>query len=794
MRILRWFLALLAIFISVPVGFGVLAIGLVAIIFATEPTGTDGTSEIQTLDGPVSVLRDAHGVPHIFADTQHDAYRALGYVHAQDRFFQMELARRTAAGRLSEIIGPLGLRSDRFMRTLGIYRLAQASVETLSPPARAAVEAYVEGVNAWLSDPATQRPAELITLGISPEPWKAADSASWVRLMALLLAGDWRTETLKAELSGILSPAQIRDLWPDEPETAPTTMAQAPQVRRQLAAIRFALPDIFPQASASNEWVVSGSRSQSGSPLLASDPHLGLTAPGMWHLARIVTPAFKASGAAIPGQPFFMVGQNGSLSWGLTTTHADTQDLFIERLHPDDRGRYLTPTGSLPFETRMEEIRVRGRFSAERLVVRSTRHGPVISDISSHAAARTDDETVIALSFAALREDDRTANAIFAMNTARTAGAFRNALRDFHAPMQNVAYAHTDGSFGFVAAGRVPIRPGGPGNIPQEGWTGANDWAGFVPFDELPQLHDPERGVIINANNRVAPRTYPHVIANDWPEGFRAQRIEDLLAETPLHSIDSFAAIQNDVMSLGARFLARTLLEGLPPEARTGLTLWNFEDWDGDMSADRAKPLVFAAWTKALRTRLIDDELGPFADAYRGLPIRAVAGMLGPQSPWCDDINTQAVESCADILGEALNEALGELDKSHSTDRDRWRWGEAHFASFAHPVFRFAGPLSRWLGTRISTGGGDHTINRGTYRSPGDGRFPHVHGSGLRALFDMAAPHDARFMIAPGQSGRMFSPHFDDLAAPWATGDYIVLNGDPETLRRAGASELRLTP
>ncbi|CAN0577208.1 unnamed protein product, partial [Laminaria digitata] len=230
--------------------------------------------------------------------------------------------------------------------------------------------------------PKTQRPAELIVLGITPEPWRAADSAAWVRLMALLLSGDWRTEILKAQLSETLSPKQLRDLWPDEPEDAPTTMAIAPGVQKQLAAMASSIPDIFPEASASNEWIVSGARSASGKPLLANDPHLGLTAPGMWHLARIVTPDFKASGAAIPGQPFFMVGQNGHLSWGLTTTHADTQDLFIEKLHPDDPGQYLTPTGSLPFETRIEEIKVRGRGTPERLVVRSTRHGPVISDIS----------------------------------------------------------------------------------------------------------------------------------------------------------------------------------------------------------------------------------------------------------------------------------------------------------------------------------------------------------------------------------------------------------------------------
>lgn len=794
MRILRGSLAALSALIAVLAGLGVLGATIIAFIFLTEPAGTGGGANIPSLEGKVSVLRDAHGVPHIFADSRHDAYRALGFIHAQDRFFQMEFARRTAAGRLSEIVGPLGLPSDRFMRTLGIYRLAEASVATLSPDARAAVYAYVDGVNAWLNDPETRRPAELIALGITPEPWRAADSAAWVRLMALLLAGDWRTEILKVQLSKTLSPQQIRDLWPDEPEDAPTTMAMAPELRRQLAAIASSTPDIFPEASASNQWGVSGARSASGKPLLANDPHLGLTAPGMWHLARIVTPDFKASGAAIPGQPFFMVGQNGSLAWGLTTTHADTQDLFVERLAPNDPDSYLTPDGSQPFETRIEEIRIRRRSAHEQLKVRTTRHGPVISDIASSAAELAGSESVIALAFAALRDDDRTANAIYGMNSAKTAEEFRAALRDFHAPMQNVAYAHTDGSFGFVAAGRVPIRPGGPGNIPHAGWTGANDWAGFIPFDDLPQLENPGSGVVINANNRIVSQDYPHVIANDWPEGFRAQRIENLLAKTTLHTLDSFAYIQLDVVSLGAQALLEGTIGALGMEADDSEALRLLKDWNGSMSPDLYEPLLYAAYADSLRAQLIDDELGDNADDYRGTPVRVLNNLVSANTAWCDDVKTAHRESCETRVMAALISAFTTINDSQGRNRQDWRWGNSHIVSFAHPLLRFAGPLSRWFGPRISTGGGDHTVNRGTYRSMGEGRFPHVHGPGLRALFDMAKPEDARYMIAPGQSGKMNSPHFSDLAGPWAAGRYIVLKGDLEALRQTATAELTLVP
>lgn len=794
MSVLRWIFVTLAAVASVAVGLAVFAVAVVVLIFTTEPTDTGGSAQIAGLGGNVSVIRDAHSVPHIFADTRLDAYRALGFVHAQDRFFQMEFARRTAAGRLSEVIGSFGLRGDRFMRTLGIYDLAEASVANLNPDARAAVDAYAEGVNAWLTSPDTTRPAELIALGITPEPWRPADSAAWVRLMALLLSGDWRTEILKAELSETLSEEQIRDLWPDEPVDSPTTMALSVETQAQLTSLANAIPDMFPEASASNEWIVAGSRSASGKPLLANDPHLGLSAPGMWHLSRIVTPEFEASGAAIPGQPFFMVGQNGHLSWGLTTTHADTQDLFIERLNPDDPDQYLTPTGSLPFDTRIEEIQVRGRRTPVMLTVRTTRHGPVISDISQDSSALAGEDSVVSLAFAALRDDDGTANAIYGMNSAQTAAQFLNALRGFHAPMQNVAYAHVDGTFGVVAAGRLPIRPGGPGNRPHAGWTGDNDWAGFVPFDDLPQSQNPDAGLVVNANNRVAPRDYPHVIANSWPEGYRARRILDLLAETPVHSVETFAAIQNDVVSLGARDLTRALLNALSDEEKTDELLSLLVEWNGDMSADRTEPLIYAALANNLRKRLINDELGDQVDGYRGPPVQALISMLSSSSAWCDGKTPVGADACRSVVVLSLLDALEEINDSHGQDRESWLWGNAHMASFAHPLIRFVGPLSKWFGTNVSTGGGNHTINRGTYRSPGNGRFPHLHGPGLRAIFDMANPGEARFMVAPGQSGKMASPHFADMAQSWADGAYIVLQGDQNTLRSNATAELTLTP
>jgi penicillin amidase len=793
MRAIHWLIGVPTIAIAVVTGLAVLLAGAIALVFATAETDTAGRAQIPGLSAEVSVIRDTHGVPHIFAANRLDGWRALGYAHAQDRFFQMELARRIAAGRLAEVIGPPGLRSDMFMRTLGIHRLAAESARRLHPDTRTAVEAYVTGVNAWLANPANARPAELIVLGIEPEPWTVADSAAWGRLMALLLSGDWRTEVLRARLAARLSPEQLGDLWPDEPAASPTTLAALAGLGDAFAAIEAAIPDLFPAASASNEWAVSGSRSRSGKPLLANDPHLGLLAPGMWHLARIVSPEATVSGAALPGQPFFMVGQNGHIAWGLTTTHADTQDLYVERVHPDDPNQYLVPGGSLPFALREETIHVRWRGAPVRLTVRATRHGPVMSDMSGDAAALAGPDTVIALSFAGLEADDRTSDAFHAMNTAQTVERFHEALRDFHAPMQNVIYAHRDGEFGFVSAGRLPVRPGGPGIHPLPGWTGAHDWQGFVASDDLPRSRNPANGQIVNANNRVVGPAYPHPISNDWPEGFRARRILDRLADALLHDTDSFAAIQTDIVSLGARELRDAMLAALPPEARSGSNARMLADWDGAMERARPEPLLFAAWAEALQDAVIGDELGEDAHRIRGVRVRMLARMLRARQDWCDDTGTARTETCAAVAARTLAATEAVLRDSWG-DTSRWRWGPAHRTAFRHPLFRFVPVLGDMLAPTIESPGGDHTVNRGTYRAVAGTRFDHVHGAGLRAIFDMADPDAARYIIAPGQSGHLNARHFADLTQAWRDGRYIVLKTDRQTLLRAGRTETTLVP
>jgi len=769
-----------------------------AIVLETSVPDYGGRDRIPQLGGEVTVIRDANAVPHIFADTALDAYRALGYLHAQDRFFQMEMARRTGTGRLSELIGASGLRTDRFMRTLAIGQLADAAVANMAPATRDAADAYTEGVNAWLQSPHTRRPPELILLGIEPEPWRAADSAVWGRLMALLLSGNWTDELLRAQMASRLNAQQIADLWPGEPSDTPTTLANLEELNRELdfAGIVQAIPDFLFQASASNQWVVDGNRTTSGKPLLANAPHLGFMAPGMWYLARIVTPEFSGAGATLPGQPFFAVGHNSDLAWGFTTTHADTQDLFIERLDPDDPGQYLVPGGALPFETREEVIPVRFRSEPETLTVRTTRHGPVISDISATAASVAPPGRVLALAFPYLLPDDRTVDALFQINRARTRDDLMSALQLFHSPMQNMVYAFTNGDIGFVAPARVPMRRSGDGRTPVPGWTGDHDWDGFVPFAELPQRHNPSAGWITNANNRVVGDDYPHLITPDWPEGYRAQRIATLLDRTGKHNGDSFAEMQGDIVSPAAQELLPLLLRHLDPPAdpiaKAAVVL--LDNWDRTMARSQPQPLIFTAWLRSLGSQLYGDELGPLAPRYRGIRPRVLQRMLNNRTAWCDDTGTAALEDCTVTVSTAFMNAIAGMSERLGDDPAAWRWGDLHQARFEHPVLRRIPVLRDLFAVTIPTDGGDFTLNRGTPQATRKSPFTHVHGAGLRAIFDLADLDSSRMMIATGQSEHVRSRFFDDTTRDWRDGRYLVLKGDVSALRKETTGELTLQP
>ena len=755
----------------------------------------DGRIALPGLAAPVEVLRDSHGVVTIMAQNVPDATFALGYVHAQDRLAQMDLMRRLGAGRLSEVMGQTTVDADRLMRTLGVYRLAEESERHLNPETMVALEAYAAGVNAFLADPPGPLPIEFHILRYRPEPWRPADSLVWGRLMALQLSGNWSSEALRLRLAKRLTAEQIAFLWRPYPEDGPVAtgdVAAAGELRPALPGE--VLPWSWAPKDASNSWAVSGAHTASGSPILANDIHLGLDQPSQWYLARIETPDRTLAGATAPGVPFLIAGHNGHIAWAFSTTHSDTQDLFLERSPAGQADSYETPNGPEPFAVREEVIEVRGGAPLT-LTVRSTRHGPVISDLRAGQSTPLAEGHVLALAWPGLRADDRTADAIVGMNRARTWDQFRAALRRFDSPQQNLLYADRAGTIAFLAPARVPVRARGDGRFPVEGWRGEHEWVGEVPLDALPESVNPARGRIVAANNKIVPDDYPYLIAADWPSGDRARRIEDLLDGATATTVADHAGWQADIVSPAAARLVPQLIEaakGEPLSARAGRALALLSAWDFRMARERPEPLIYFAWLRAANAALLADELGPEFKAFQKADADLLAAVLTDGRAWCDDVESEAPEDCGQQTARALETALEGLATRFGDDIDAWRWGEAHVVRLDHSLLERIPLIGALTGRSIETDGGEETLNRGGPRLAGDDArvFEDRHGPTFRAVYDLAAPDQSLFMIAGGQSGNPLSPFYGNLAEAWRDGIYLKLDGKPEKI----AGRLLLEP
>ena len=759
----------------------------------------EGAETVPGLDAPVEIVRDAHAIPHIYARSPQDGAFAMGYVHAQDRLWQLEMQRRTGQARLAEVVGETAVEIDRFLRTLGLYRVAERNLERLAPDVRAVYEAYAAGVNAWLETRSGLLPLEFQLLGHEPEPWRPADSLVWLKIMAWDLSDNYRDELMRARLADRLDRAQLQDLWaqhPDDPPPGPHTGAPAFQPAGiDFAALAKAAPTQPASGLGSNAWVIAGERTESGMPLLANDPHLGLEIPSVWYLAHISVPEFEIVGATLPGVPVPILGRNRNLAWGFTNAGSDVQDLFIERIDPEDPARYLAPEGSLPFTVRTETIEVRGGDPVE-LTIRETRHGPVISDLLDEDGEFLEAGHVLAFSWTALDEDDLSAQAVVRATTAADGEGFVEALRDLAVPQQNIVFADRDGNIGYVVPGRVPIRASGQGHMPVPGWTGAHDWVDRVPYEALPRTSNPASGRIVTANNRMVSPDYPHYLTDDWTAPYRAQRIEALLDARPRHDVESFAAIQQDLVSLAAARLTPVLL-GLaePSNEMVREALAMLGRWDHGMQRDRAEPLIYMAWLRELMRVLFADELGPVFEDYWRIRLEVIHRALGERTQWCDDVTTGGAESCADAVSRALEISLESLAADYGSEPGAWRWGEAHAVRMNSPILGGIPLIGSWFEVTRPTGGERETVNAAGFEvADPDRPFAQSHGAGYRAVYDLANPERSVFIINTGQSGNPLSPYYEDYATPWSDGRYLPMLTDRATVEENALATLVLTP
>ena len=750
------------------------AVGGFCLYLLSSLPQTDGRLAVSGAKTEIRIERDADGVPLIVAQDDEDAAFGLGFAHAQDRLFQMELQRRYGAGRLAEIFGTEAVASDRQMRILGLYRAAQAEIPFLSMEVRRGLEAYAAGVNAFLATRRGALPPDFLLRRFAPEPWQPADSLVWGKLMAVRLGGNYRGELQRARMAHTVSAADLAVLYPEYPNDAPTTLSDMQPIYRRLALdlVYEALPPVVGPTYASNNWVVDGEHSASGKPLLANDPHLEFGAPGFWYLARLKTPQHEIAGGTAAGAPFVLVGHNDRIAWGFTTTTADVEDLFIERVDPSDPGRYLTPQGAVPFASRQETIRVRAAPPVE-MTIRATRHGPVVSDVLPPGAA--DPGYVLALAATFTIPEDRSAEALWELNRAGNWAGFCEALQNFVGPMQNIVYGDVDGTIGFIAPGLVPIRRSGDGWLPVPGWTGEADWIGFVSFAALPAAANPPSGHFVSANNKIVPPGYPYFISRDWDLPNRAERIEELLTATPLQTPASSAAIEADTLSLMAQRLVPLMTRTNAADEASSEALRRLRRWDFHMDRDKIEPLLFTAWLREFSREIFFGRLGDAAVGYWDLKPRVIEAVLTEHEDWCDDQKQPEHNSCAARLTEALGAALAQLRQTYGADMTQWQWGRAHAAEFANPVFSRIPMLRDWLGVSIPSSGGYDTLNRGPSTIRDDAQpFAQRFGAGLRIITDLAAPNEAKMMIAPGQSGNAFSVHFADLLRRWRDFAWLV--------------------
>ncbi len=768
----------------------------------------------------VEIVRDSYAIPHVFGSNDADVMFGLGFVHAQDRLWQMELMRRTAQGRLSEMFGRRALATDELMRALDIYTISQRAVAYQTPETLELLNAYSAGVNAWVDitrQQALGRGApEFFLYSNAIAPWTPADSIALVKLMALQTTDKAAKEVLRARLSFRIPDARIQDILPDTPGGA---MMAVPEFASLFPDVEYLLAQALPDdgfsplkpvgfAGASNAWAALGSRSASGATLMATDPHLGLTAPGIWMLARLELQNGGVIGASIPGIPAILIGRNQDLGWGLTASYLDDQDLYLERLNPQNPDEYLTEDGAIEFETRNTVIEIADEPPVTRQL-RWTKHGPVIPGDSFGVAGLRTAGHEISLAWTGLEENDRSIESIMALMTAHSVQSAREAVSLIIAPSNNLILADRN-TIAMVTTGAVPRRDPAHqtrGRIPSQGWLEVNDWQGFYPFETNPSIKNPESGIVVNTNNAISDQPFPEHFSFDWGDTQRIQRATSLLNARQFHTQSSFIAIQTDIVSVSARLLLPLMGANLwfgdqnatpgSHGARRREALGLLSKWNGEMGQHDPEPLIYAAWVRALQGRLIQDDLGQLSGeitAVSPLFIERVLRDIDGAAAWCDVKPTAEIESCQQIASIALDDAIQWLVAKYGSNINRWRWGDAHLAFHENKVLGQVPIVASLANIWQETSGGDNTLLRGRTRGTGAEPFTNVHASGFRAVYDFDDLDNSVFITSTGQSGHFLSKHYDDLSVIWRRSEYIPMSLDADLARGGSVGITVLEP
>lgn len=817
MRVFRWLLKL-STGLVILTG---LSVVLVYYLASRSLPEYDKTVRVEGVSSDIRIVRDTANVPHIFGQSNEDVMFGLGYVHAQDRLWQMLVIRRTVQGRMSEVFGERTLYIDTLLRRLGLYEAAVDSVSAQSPEAMATLEAYSAGVNARIreiNEDALGRGApEMFLFQQDVPPWTPADSLAVVKALALQLSGHLEYEVIRARTSLIMPPERVVDILPDVPGTGMTALPDYASLAPDLPMFAEATPmpdqpySPFKKrafAGASNVFAAMPFRAAAGGTLLANDPHLGFAAPSPWYLARIELESGGVIGGTVPGLPLVLSGRTSSTGWGLTSAYLDDQDVYIEQLNPDNPNEYLTASGYKPFQTAPSIIPV-ADGEPVTLTLQRTDNGPILPGEHYGLGTVTPPGHVTSLAWTALDTQDTSFSAGFAIMQAADVDEILTAAEGFVAPAQNLMAVDQE-TIAFKTIGAMPRRDAAhqsQGRMPTPGWRRENQWKGISPFAANPEFIDPQSGILGNTNNKTVDRPFPLHVSFEWGDTQRIQRWQTLMQGRAIHTRESFIEAQQDAVSMAARtllplvgadlwFTGNAAAEGTPEFLRQR-ALELLANWNGEMNEHLPEPLIYSAWLRALQDRLIRDDLGPLAKEFthvEPLFIERVFRDIDGASVWCDVIQSAREETCSEISQQALDDALVWISDRYGPALESLRWGDLHEATHDHPVLGDVPVLRYFVNIRQSTSGGDHTLNRGVVAGEGDNPFLNVHGAGYRGVYDFADPDSSMFIIATGQSGHPLSRHYDDLGELWRRGEYVPMTLDPELAGAAATGVTILSP
>ena len=815
--IFRWLLRLASLLIFLIVA----AFGLAYYFTSRSLPEYDAQASALGLQAPVEIIRDNANVPHIFGENDDDVYFALGYAHAQDRLWQMTMLRRTVQGRLSELFGETTLGIDKVVRRFDLYNLAVASVAAQDETTMAALEAYSAGVNAWLAEinkGSRGRGAPEMWLFNHPvAPWQPADSIAILKLLSLQLSGHLQSEVLRARTSLMLEPERLADILPDDPSRGiamlPSYASLFPDLPRYTPNTRMASNGFNPiqppeLAGASNAWAANPTRSATGSTLLANDPHLELTAPTVWYLARFELQSGGVIGGTIPGVPAVMSGRSADLGWGITSSYLDDQDVFLEELNPEDPMQYRAPTGWAKFKSRESIINIKDA-PAVTLKLLWSQNGPILPAAQYDLGGITPEGHVAAIGWTALSDKDTTMSAALAIAHAHTVQEAIRAGERYIAPSQNLTLADRN-QIAMKTIGAMPARDPKSqslGRLPSYGYIQTNRWQGRLPYSDNPEFVNPVGGILGNTNNKMIDRPFPKHVSFEWGDTQRINRWGRLMQSRAVHTRDSFIEAQLDTVSYTPRnllpligadlwFTGETAADGTP-ERRRQQALELLAAWNGEMNEHLPEPLLYAAWLRHLQERLIQDELGPLAAEFthpNPVFIERVFRNTDGAAVWCDILQSAPVETCSDIARLALDDALLWIAENGGTDVAALRWGDLHQATHDHPVLGTAPILNWFVNIRQSTSGGDNTLQRGRTSGEGPNPFQNVHAAGYRGVYDFADPDSSVFVTATGQSGHPLSRYYDNLGELWRRGEYIPMSLDRDLARAAAVGITELVP